>query len=169
MSAREITGGAMMAAAAVVLMAVSVVIPTLSITCAAFSGFIIMFAYLKWGMKTALVSYVTASILGILLLPNKEAAILFAVLYGQYPMIKAAIEQKSGKLRAFALKALYFNADMLLIYYFVSGVLGFQIIEPNMSLSFAFVFMNVIFLIYDYTFSPLMKILRQRFFKFLWR
>jgi hypothetical protein len=128
-----------------------------------------MFTYLKWGMKTALTSYVTASILGVLLLPNKEAAILFAVLFGQYPMIKAAVERKAGKLRAFTLKALYFNADMLLVYYFVSGVLGFEIIEPNMPLSFAFVFMNGVFLIYDYTFSPLMKVLRQRFFKFLWR
>ncbi|HWQ50435.1 MAG TPA: hypothetical protein VN369_01415 [Terriglobales bacterium] len=169
MSARELTGGAMAAAAAVVLMALSVVFPTLSISCAAFSGFIIMFAYLKWGMKTALTSYATASLLGIMLLPNKEAAILFAVLFGQYPMVKAAVEQKSGKLRAFTLKALYFNADMLLVYWFVSGVLGLQILDPNMPAAFAFVFMNVIFLIYDYTFSPLMKVLRQRFFKFLWR
>ncbi len=169
MSAREITGGAMMAAAAVVLMAVSVIFPTLSITCAAFSGFIIMFAYLKWGMKTALLSYATASILGILLLPNKEAAILFAVLFGQYPMIKAAIERKAGKLRAFTLKALYFNTDMLLVYYFVSGVLDLEIIERTVPLTFAFFFMNVVFLIYDYTFSPLMAVLRQRFFKFLWR
>ena len=169
MNTREVTSGAMMAAAAVVLMSVSVIFPTLSITCAAFAGFIIMFVYLKWGMKTAVLSYITASLLGILLLANKEAAILFAVLFGQYPMVKATIERNSGKMRAFILKFLYFNADMIAVYYVVSVVLGLQIIEQNIPIPVAAIFLNGLFLLYDFTFAPLMAVMRQRFFKFLGR
>ena len=51
MKTKEITGGGLLAAAAVVMMALSVPFPSLTLTCAALAGFLVLFVMLKWGMK----------------------------------------------------------------------------------------------------------------------
>ncbi len=163
MTTRELTEGALASAAIVVMLAIPILFPTFSVTCAAFAGFIIMAMHMKWGMKTALLTYFSAALLSMLLISNKETPVLFLMLFGHYPVIKAVIERRSGPIRNYILKLLYFNLDVAIVYYVVDVLFNFPTMEEDIPLWAALLLLNVVFLFYDYTFTPLMRVLTRRF------
>ena len=93
MKTKEITGGGLFAAAAVVVMLFSVPFPSLTLTCAALAGFLVLFVMLKWGMRPAVLCYITAGVLALVLVPQKETALEFLLFFGIYPMLKLRMER----------------------------------------------------------------------------
>ena len=166
MKTKEITGGGLLAAAAVVMMALSVPFPSLTLTCAALAGFLVLFVMLKWGMKPAALCYLTASILALLLISRKETAMEFFLFFGLYPMLKLRIERLTNVVLCWLLKLLFCNV-MLAVGYGLCLVLGIPMGEMEGQIPLMLLTLNAIFLLYDVCFTRVMRTVMRRYYKLL--
>lgn len=89
----------------------------------------IWFLYLEYGKGFALGAYLTASLLSLLLLPNKSAALLFAGFFGWYPLLKLPLERLPGVF-AFLCKFLAVNAVCVTLSLLFGGILGLEGYSP---------------------------------------
>ena len=85
--------GAILGAAAVVLMLASCVMPTMQLTVIAAAGILSAAMLIEGGLKWALLMYGAVSILSALLLPDKSSAVFYILFFGHYPIIKYEIER----------------------------------------------------------------------------
>ncbi len=145
--------------------ALSGILAALALTCLFFGGTVTVAAmacpvlaslvmipvYLECGTKWGFLWYVAVSVLGLILVPTKECAVLF-VAYGAYPMLRKYL----GRLPLNKLwKLLYFNLVLFLAY----GIMLFVFPVPALQEEFrdigkwmlcAMILMgNVSFFIYD--------------------
>ncbi|MBQ2697152.1 MAG: hypothetical protein IJF59_00635 [Clostridia bacterium] len=157
-----ITGGGLMAAAAVVLMTLPHLFPSLTLTCAAMAGFLVLFVMMKWGVKPALLCYLTAGTLALLLLPQKETALEFLLFFGLYPLVKRWAELRVRGLLCWGVKFLYFNATLLLAW-LLCGLLGIPLVEMEDQLWWFAGAFNLVYLLYDVSFTRVMQLLLTRY------
>ncbi len=108
----------MVTALSVVLMLATSVLPILMYTLPLVTGLIVhlisIISTKKWGFGV----YCATTVLSLLLLTDKETALVYALFFGYYPLIKTIVE-KLPKALSWALKLAAFNASCVLI-----GVLG---------------------------------------------
>lgn len=114
--------GGVSAALAVVIMSLGGMIPFATFVCPMTAIVILSIVMRKTGRKIALAWYGAVSILSLLLSPDKEAAAVFLFL-GYYPILKPILEK--SKLQ-WLLKAVLFNAAILLMYVVLINVIGLQ-------------------------------------------
>lgn len=147
----HITFGAVLAALSVVTMLMSY-FPYLTYSIPALAGMFIMVAVIELGNKWALFSYIVSAFLS-LIFAEPEAALFYAFLFGCYPIIKALIEKIKFILLRYAVKLLYFNVVVAIIYVFLLKLLGlptgFEGIGTYMIVGVLIV-VNIVFLIYDF-------------------
>ena len=125
---------------------------TLSYACGAIAGLFIITIVLEYGNKWALVSYFAAAILSVLF-ASADAAIVYVLLFGYYPILKGLIE---GKISSYPLqwgiKVVYFNIVMVACYYLIVAIVG-PFDDLDMLGKFALPIMalicNAAFIIYD--------------------
>ena len=87
-------------------------VPAASVACPVLASLVLIPVSLEWGCRWGLVWYGAVCILGLLLAPMKEGAILF-VAFGAYPMLRKPL----GRLPLSKLwKQLYFNAVLFGVY-----------------------------------------------------
>ena len=121
-SAKTAMGGMITALSVVVLMPTALEVLVYALP--AFAGMLIMFSIIELNKKWAFGIYAAVSILSLLLVPNKEASILYAAFFGYYPLLKAFAESKLPKVAEYILKFAVFNISMLLSYWALIKVLG---------------------------------------------
>ncbi len=138
----------------VVLLLGSSLMPFLEYTIPAACALVIFYIAKECSSKTALICYAAASLLSVLLIPNKEAAILFALFFGYYPVFKQFAE-RFVKWLGIMIKALLFNASMILSYVSLIFVFGLHELWEDISLGMqygALVLLamgNVAFVLFD--------------------
>lgn len=93
-------------------------------TLPAFAGMLIMLCVIELDKKWAMGIYAAVSLLSLMLVPNKEAAILYVAFFGYYPVLKAFLESKLPKVGEYIVKFLVFNVAMLGAYAVLVKVLG---------------------------------------------
>lgn len=83
----------------------------------------------EYGPKYALLMYFTVSVLAVLLVPDKELALFYALVLGYYPVLK----QKLDRMRPVPLRRLVklavFNAATVALYALLALVMGPVILE----------------------------------------
>src|SRR5699024_5757664 len=89
---RKMALGGIMAAVSIVLMLLSAVVPTMSYGLPALCGVLTTLVVIECGDRTALLMYGAVSILSLLLLPAKESAVVYLLVFGWYPVAKRRIE-----------------------------------------------------------------------------
>lgn len=104
-----------LAALAVALMFLGGVIPFASIACPVLASLVMIPVYTETGKKWSLLWYAAVAVLGFLLAPDKEAAILF-VFFGYYPMLKKIFGRLPNKWLRWLVKLLYVNAAIAAAY-----------------------------------------------------
>ncbi len=90
----------------------------------AFAGMLIMFSVIELDKKWAFGIYTAVSVLSLMLVPNKEAAVLYAAFFGYYPILKAILESKLPKIPEYILKFAVFNIAIIGAYAVLIKVLG---------------------------------------------
>ena len=112
-------------------------------------------AVISVGRKSGFLCWAGVSILSFLILPGKFCAMLFAVLFGLYPMVKALIEGRFRGIIGCILKLVFFNAAFTLIFLVMqTAVLGS--LPPILGKAWIlYPVGNIVFLIYDFGFSKL--------------
>ena len=117
--------GGMISALSLVIMLLTAVIPYLEYALPAMSGILLVLMVIEINKKWALCTYAAVTILSFLILPNKEAAMMYFAFFGCYPILKPVLEStiKSNKL-CWLLKAIFFNIVAVCAYLVIIYIFG---------------------------------------------
>lgn len=147
---------AVLGALALILLYLGSVAPTGSWGIVAVAGLFPAAAVASVGLKAGFLCWAGVSILAFFLLPEKFCVLLFALLFGLYPMVKSIAEQLHRKPVGYLLKLAFFNAALTLIYFTMRSAVASSL--PSVlgnSVWLLYLTGNVVFLLYDYGFSRL--------------
>ena len=112
-------------------------------------------AVISVGMKAGFLCWAGVSVLAFLILPGKFCALLFAALFGLYPMIKAFTEGLRRKVLGYVLKLVFFNAVFTLIFAVMKAAVLDSLPGALAETWLLYLVGNVVFLLYDFGFSKL--------------
>ena len=158
--AAGISLGGILAALAVVIMSMGTLIPVATYVCPMLCAILLQLILKLCGTKIAWGWYGAVSILSLLMAPYKEAAAVFLAL-GDYPILKQKFDGKKGK---HVWKLLYFNTVILLTYWLLMHLFGFE--QLSAEFSEMGMFLTILMLILgNVTFFLLDKLLDRRFKK----
>jgi hypothetical protein len=155
--------GAMM----VVTMLLGSIFPLTSILCPALAGLFLIPANRECGFGFALMLYICVSVLSLLLVPDKEAALLFSLLLGPYPLLRPYFNRISIKPLNIAVKLLFCNLLVAVVYvlllfvvapaafseeYSSTAMLLLLLVMTNLSFFVYDIFLHRISFLYEYKF-----------------
>lgn len=154
---------AILGALAVILVYAASVVPTGQWGVVALAGLLPAAAVISVGMRAGFLCWAGASILSLLLAPDKFCALLFAALFGLYPMVKSLAEKPQKRLLEYAVKLVFFNAAFTGLYLTMMGALVASLPAPlGDSLWALYPAANIVFVLYDYGFSKLIAVYISR-------
>ena len=150
----------LLSAAAVIVLLLASIAPSGWLGMTALAGVCTAIACCAAGLGGGCVVWVVGSLLSLLLLPRKEIALLFALLFGPYPALKALLERKRMSrpvellLKLAAANALLALSCLLLGKTLLDGV--------ELPLAALWLGANIAFLCYDWAFSGVITLLQRR-------
>lgn len=154
--AAKVAYPAVLGALALVLLYLGAVSPTGNWGIVAAAGLFPAAAVASVGLKAGFLCWAGVSVLAFFLVPDKFCVLLFAALFGLYPMIKSLAEQLKRKPAEYLLKLAFFNAAFTLAYLTMgAAVMGSLPSVLGSSVWLLYLAGNVVFLLYDYGFSRL--------------
>ena len=174
-SSRTALGG-IIAALSVTMMLLTTVIPVLSYALPAIAGVLLILIVIEVDKKWAFGVYAAVSLLSLLILPDKEAAMMYVFFFGHYPIMKAILE---GKCKGFVLwlfKFLLFNVSVVAAYLIIIYVFQLPFEEMEEYGKWAVYGLlglgNIVFIVYDIALSRLVMLYElklRRFVRHLFR
>lgn len=153
MKTRTLATAALMTAVSVVLLYAASVLPTGRLALVAIASILPAAAVLSGGIKWGLLVYAATAALSLILLPNKTAALLYAVLLGHYSLLKSLIERLNRLVLEWILKLVVFNV-LLAAVYGLCRMMGL-LVELPWAIAALALAGNVGFVLYDLAFSQL--------------
>ena len=156
--AANIALGGVLAALAVVIMSMGTLIPVATYVCPMICCLILQLVRKVCGSRIGWAWYGAVSLLSLLMAPDKEAAAVFLAL-GYYPILKPKFDRKKGNL---LWKLLYFNAVILLTYWLLMHLFGFDQIAAEFS-EMGIRLTTVMLILGNVTFFLLDKLLDRKF------
>ncbi|MBE6837692.1 MAG: hypothetical protein E7509_06880 [Ruminococcus sp.] len=115
--------GGVCSALAIVLMLITAVVPVLDFAMPAAAGVLMAVIVIEINKKWAVVTYVAVSLVSLLVVPNKEVGLLFAMFMGYYPILKALLEKPESMSTQWILKLLVFNVAVVSYYFLAVKIL----------------------------------------------
>ena len=109
--------GGMITALCLILMFSVGIFPVLVYAFPMLSSLLIYVLSYECGNSTALASYISVSLLSLILSPDKESALIFLAFFGYYPIINGYIERLKSKLVQWVIRFAIFNAAMVVSYF----------------------------------------------------
>ena len=150
---------AILGALAVVLVYLACLAPTGQWGIVAAAGLLPAAAVVSVGLKAGFLCWAGAAILALLLAPDKFCALLFAVLFGLYPMVKSLAEGLRKKPVEYLLKLVFFNAAFTVLYLTMAAAMLGSLPEIlGSSVWVLYLAANAVFLAYDYGFGKLIGV-----------
>ena len=158
-------------ALSVVLMLLTGLIPVGTYALPAAAGLLSVIVVIESGPSWAWPMYTASAILSVFLAADKEAAMLYIVFFGYYPILKSFLERFPRKAVSWILKFLVFNAAMVVGFVVSIKILGVpQESFTVFGIYLPWVFLvagNLVFPIYDYAISGLIVIYYRRFHRIM--
>lgn len=106
----------------------------------------------------AVITYISTSILSLMLVPEKECALMYVLFFGYYPIIYHLLERiKLTPLKWFA-KLVVFNVSLLSVQLLLIYAFRIPFLSEGEGIAVIIIFavlMNILFIIYDYTIKML--------------
>ena len=149
----KVSLGGAVAALGLSLMMLTGLIPVGTYAFPAFAGILLVMIVIEIGRGYALAVYAATALLSLFIVADKEAAVLYAVFLGYYPIVKSLIEKIHHRAAQYALKLALFNAAMIGAFYAATKLLSvpaesFTLFGIYMPLAFLAVG-NAVFILYD--------------------
>ena len=138
----------MMAALCVVLMVLGAVLELGMYACPLLAGLCFIPIGQKYGRKYHLILFVATALLSFFLVPNIEENLIFAGLFGWYPILRPVLQKLPGVLR-WLVKLAVFNGVVVAIEWLVMTVLAPEAMADIM-LWVLLALGNVTFIAYDF-------------------
>ena len=108
-SASSITYPALLGAVSIILLYGSAISPTGAIGLVALAGVPCAGVVIAGGTSAGLLCWGAVSVLGLLLVPDKFCVLLYAALFGLYPVVKSKVEALRRRPLEILCKLLFFN------------------------------------------------------------
>ncbi|MFR4142904.1 MAG: hypothetical protein ACLT1K_02405 [[Clostridium] leptum] len=149
----------LLTALGVVLMFLTGLIPIGTYALPAIAGVLLIVAVIEIGAKWAWMIYAAVAVLSLLFAADKEAALLFVLFFGYYPVLKTFLERISNKVLSWISKFAVFNVAVVACFFLAVNFL--QLPEDSFTvfgiyLPWVFlILVNAVFLIYDIALSGL--------------
>ena len=155
--------GGILAAGSLAVLWLACIIPSGQLGVTAVAGLFPVGAVLTAGRGAGVLCWAAASLLGLLILPNKGVALMYLCFVGIYPVLKSRLEQSKYRGAEWIGKLICFNAALSLLW------IGFQNLFfpalPEWMTEHIWVLYgagNVIFILYDIALSRLISGLQIR-------
>lgn len=161
---------AIFSALALAALYLSCLTPTGRWALVAVAGLLPVAAVISLGCKGGLAVWAVAGILGLLLLPDKLNALLFALFFGPYGVVKSLLERKLPRWSALLGKLVFFNA--VLAVFFLAFAKLFLPVLPEWLMTRAwlgFVLGSAVFVVYDFGLTKLIAFYVRRMGKNLYQ
>lgn len=165
--------GGIVASLTVIIMALGGVFSSLTYAAPAVCGVFLMVAVIEFNFKYSLALYLAISILSLVVVPNKECAVMFALFFGVYPILKGKIEGKLNGVISWVVKYIFFNITIVIAYFICSKLLNIPYEEigslGKYSIYFLWASGNVTFLIYDLALTGVVSLYILKWQKYIKR
>ena len=112
--------------------------------------------------KSALLTFVSTSVISFILLNDKECVLLYVLFFGYYPLIKDKINDIQPKFLSYLLKFVTFNAAMVLTQILCVYVFGipFDDMLGKWGIVVFVLCLNLVFVVFDKLYTLLLKMYR---------
>lgn len=149
---------AILGAISLVFVYIASIIPSGNWGFVAIAGLFPAAAVISVSLKAGFLCWAGVSVLAFLLLPGKFCALIYAALFGLYPMVKAIIERLHRIAAEYLLKLLFFNAAFTLIYLLMSTAVLNSLPRQLGVTWLLYLVANIVFIIYDFGFTKLIGV-----------
>lgn len=151
----------------IVLMMCTGLMPMATYALPGLAGVLLIFVVVEMNKQWAFLVYAVSGLLSLLIVPDREAVMLFILFFGYYPVLKAVFESIRKRWISWLLKLLVFNVAMIVGFFVSIYVLMLpmeefmigQMFLPGLLLLMG----NAVFLLYDYAVSGVVLLYFQRF------
>ena len=164
--ARKIVYPAVFGALALVLLYVGMMAPSGKWGIVAAAGLLPCAVILSVGVRAGLLCWSGVTILAFLTLPDKFIALLFGVLFGLYPIVKALIESLRKLALEYILKLAFFNLSFSVVYVVMKGAVLSALPVQIHRIWLLYLVGNIVFFLYDYGVSKLISLYMARIHKY---
>ena len=163
--------GGVTAALSLIFMMLAGVTSTLVYAIPMFVGALLMVLVIELGSGFATAVYVAVSVLSLLILGNKEAAVMYVGFFGYYPIIKSFLEKYIKTLWCWVVKYIIFNVAMVVSYIAVTKIflISFDDVESfgKWALLILLFAGNIVFAMYDVLLTRLVTIYFYKWQKYI--
>lgn len=154
--------GGIVAALSISLMFMIAFVPFFTYALPATAAILLIPIVIEINKKWAFGVYASVSILALLVVPNKEVAVIYAAFFGYYPIIKAFFESRFPIVIVWVIKLLVFNTTIFVSYYLMLKFMGIEIDEMETLGVYAvpvlLVLGSVAFVLYDFAFTKIISL-----------
>ena len=166
LSSRVALGG-IVAALCIVIMFLTGVLPALYIAAPMAAGLLMIILVEEVSVGWAWLTYIAFSLLALIVTFDKEAALMFILFFGYYPMLRLYLEKIKSRPLKTVCKYAVFNLFLLLDYLVTVYVLGLPTFEDTGPVMFVILFLafNLVFYFYDKVLSRMDWFYHQIFVK----
>lgn len=149
-SSRVALGG-IVAALCVTAMFLTGVLPALYIAAPMGTGMLMLILVEEVSVSWAWLTYVAVSLLSMIVTFDKEAALMFVLFFGYYPILRMYLEKIPLKALKVLLKQALFNVFIVTDYWITVYILGLPTFEDTMPYMYVILIVsgNLLFLMYD--------------------
>lgn len=158
----KVSIGGAIAALGLVLMFLTSLVPVGTYAFPTFAGILLVIIVIEIGYPFALSVFAATALLSFLLVSDKEAALLYTMFLGYYPILKALIERIKNRVLQYVVKFALFNACMIGAFYIAVFLLSIPEESFNLfGVYLPWVFLiigNVFFLFYDFCITRLVTL-----------
>ena len=149
----------LIAALSTTVMLIAGVVPVASYALPALAGIFAMVIVIEMHIGWAFSVYAVTGALSLLIVPDKQAVLLYLFFFGYYPIIKALLERIKFKIIVYLLKFAVFNAAVIGAYFAALWLLSvpedaFVIFGVNLPWVLL-ILANAVFILYDFALSGL--------------
>lgn len=138
-----------------------IVIRTNKIAFMVLATFVSSLPYIRGNISTGVLSYISAAVLGGLILPNKLYAVVYA-LFGIYPLVKLKSE-KYQVVFELLIKYLWFNITLAVYYMFFKNFIYLNsFFLGTQGIIILIIAVEGLFFVYDYIFSKFIMFIQDR-------
>ncbi len=138
----------LLSALGVILLYLGALIEMLDLTMASIAPLLVVLVIIEVGGYYKWLVYLVTGLLGLLLLPNKTAAVIYLLCTGFYPIAKQLIESKLPRPLRLVAKLVVFNLSVLVIW-FIIKLFAIELVFET-AWYFVIAVLEFTFLLYDY-------------------
>jgi len=121
----------------------AVLIPFATYAAPALAGIALIPIALELGLPVAGVTYTSVALLSLLMVPDREAALMFIAFFGYYPILKFKLDRMKLRLLRILLKLMIFNASIIAGYFVIIYLLGLHYLMDELTGGFGWLLLTV--------------------------